>query len=280
MAKTTDVIGTEIRILTIDSLLNIYVMLWLYGRNYEPEVLLIKESWSEWKAKARQGPIPVDPDLARLKKTLVRAAFINGPQEISLMREVLAKVSQGTIDEAMSIAGNSVMSIYYRIWGDKGSNIGITSLEDPFHRLAKNPTILADLDEILSWSLDTTAVSGQIPELPFICPLELHAQYGGKEIQSVFGKANLETSGQTGVGVFHFPEAKASVLLVTFHKVEKEFSPSTMYADYPISRELLHWESQANTAQHHNDGQDLIHHIERGYICHRCHPGGQASAYY
>mgnify|MGYP006954408956 CR=1 FL=1 len=30
-----------------------------------------------------------------------------------------------------------------------------------------------------------------------------------------------------------------------------------MDADYPISRELLHWESQANTAQHHTDGQNL-----------------------
>jgi superfamily II DNA or RNA helicase/HKD family nuclease len=233
--------------------------------DYEPEVLLIKESWSEWKAKAQLGPIPVDPDLVRLKKTLVRAAFINGPQEISLTREVLANVSQGAIDKAMSIAGNSVMSIYYRIWGDKGSNIGITTLADAFHRLARNSTILADLDEILSWSLDATAVSGQIPKLPFSCPLELHAQYSGKEIQAVFGKANFETSGQTGVGVFHFPEAKAYALLVTFQKTEKEFSPSTMYADYPVSRELLHWESQANTAQHHNDGQNLIHHIERGY---------------
>ena len=37
---------------------------------------------------------------------------------------------------------------------------------------------------------DTTEVSGQIPELPFTCPLELHAQYGIKEIQAAFGRAN------------------------------------------------------------------------------------------
>jgi hypothetical protein len=93
----------------------------------------------------------------------------------------------------------------------------------------------------------------------------LHAGYGGKEIQVAFGKANLETAGQTGVGVLHFPDVKAYAFLVTFQKTEKEFSPSTMYADYPISRELLHWESQANTAQRHNDGQNLIHHKERDY---------------
>jgi hypothetical protein len=155
--------------------------------------------------------------------------------------------------------------VYYRLWGDKGSKLGITSLNDAFRRLACNPSILADLDEILAWSQDTTGVSGLIPQLPFACPLELHARYGGKEIQGAFGRATLASAGQTGVGVFHFAEVKTYVLLITFQKTEKEFSPSTMYADYPISRHLMHWESQANTAQHHSDGQNLIHHQERCY---------------
>lgn len=233
--------------------------------DYEPEVLLAKETWSEWKAKAQLGPIPIDPDLARLKKTLVRAAFINGPQEVALLQQVLNKVSQGAIDEALALAGDSALPIYYRMWGDSGRNLGIATFADAFRRLAENPSILSDLDEILSWSLDTTEVSGQIPVLPFACPLELHAQYGARDIQAAFGKANFETTGQAGVGLFHFPEVKTYALLVTFQKTEKEFSPSTMYADYPISRELLHWESQSNTAQHHPVGQNLIHHKERGY---------------
>lgn len=233
--------------------------------DYEPEVLLAKESWSGWKAKAQLAPIPADPDLARLKKTLLRVAFINGPAELTRLRQVLAKVAQGAIDEALALAGDAVMPVYYRLWGDKGSKLGIASLDDAFHRLARNRSILADLDEILAWSQDTTEVSGLIPQLPFACPLELHAHYSGKEIQAIFGRANLETAGQTGVGSFHFADVKTYVLLITFQKTEKEFSPSTMYADYPISRELMHWESQANTAQHHTDGQNLIHHGERGY---------------
>ena len=76
-----------------------------------------------------------------------------------------------------------------------------------------------------------------------------------KDIQAVFGQATLETAGQTGVGSFHFAEVKTYALLVTFQKTEKEFSPSTMYADYPISRELMHWESQSNTSQHHKTGR-------------------------
>ena len=232
---------------------------------YEPEVLLAKESWTEWKAKVQLAPTPADPDLVMLKKSLIRAAFINGPKEAALLRKVISKVSQGEIAEAVALAGQSAMAVYYRIWGKKGCNLGISSFEDALQRLSKNPSILADLEEILNWSIDSSDVSGLVPELPFPCPLELHAQYNGRVIQAAFGKADIATTGQTGVGVFHFPEVKTYALLLTFQKTEKEFSPSTMYADYPISRELLHWESQANTAQHHSDGQNLIHHVERGY---------------
>lgn len=233
--------------------------------DYEPEVLLFKESWSEWKAKAQLAPIPVDPDLARLKKALIRAAFINGPREAALLRQVLAMLAAGQMAEALELAGSSAMLLYYRIWGDKAEKVGVASLADAFQRLAANPTVCADLDEILAWSLDSTEVAGTAPELPYSVPLELYAQYGNKEIQAAFGRASLESAGQTGVGSFHFANIKTYALLVTFQKTEKEFSPSTMYADYPISRELLHWESQANTAQHHTDGQNLIHHQERGY---------------
>jgi hypothetical protein len=81
----------------------------------------------------------------------------------------------------------------------------------------------------------------------------------------VLGQATLETAGQTGVGVLHFPTVRAYALLITYQKTERDFSPSTMYADYPISRELLHWESQSNTAQESETGQNLIHHADRGY---------------
>jgi len=232
---------------------------------YEPEVLLAKESWSGWKAKVQFAPIPTDPDLVMLKKALIRVAFINGPKEAALLRNVISKVSQGAIAEAVALAGQSAMVVYYRLWGEKGSNLGISSFEDALQRLSKNPSILADLGEILNWSIDSSEVSGLVPELPFPCPFDLHAKYNGRVIQAAFGKVNIATTGQTGVGVFHFPEVKTYALLLTFQKTEKEFSPSTMYADYPISRELLHWESQANTAQYHSDGQNLIHHVERGY---------------
>ncbi|MDZ7665571.1 MAG: DUF3427 domain-containing protein [Desulfotignum sp.] len=111
----------------------------------------------------------------------------------------------------------------------------------------------------------SSPVAGIVPDLPFPCSLELHARFSATDILAAFDRATLASAGQKGTGVLHFKDIKAYALLITFQKTEKEFSPTTMYADYPISRSLLHWESQSNTALDSPTGQNLVHHTARGY---------------
>lgn len=233
--------------------------------DYEPETLLLKDSWSGWKARARLVPQPTDPDLHLLKKTLVRTVFVNGPGEIALLRQVIGHLRESNVSKALLVAADSALSLHYRLWGDSGPRQAFDSEKASFARLARNPSILADLEEILEWCLECTEVQGRSLILPFPSPLELHGHYGMRDIQAVFGRATLSSKGQTGIGVFHFREVKVYALMVTFQKTEREFSPSTMYADYPISRELMHWESQSITSQASETGQNLIHHEERNY---------------
>lgn len=233
--------------------------------DYEPEVLLARETWTGWKARARLCPVPNDPDLSYLKRSLVRVLSISGPRELSVIRQTVEKLSQRDTTGALTFAGNVAISIHYRIWGDRGLRFGIDTLEESFRRVTLNPSVLHDLREVIEWAQSKTVVLGEIPELPFPCSMELHAQYGIKDIQANMGKATLETAGIRGVGLLHFQKFKTYALLITYQKTEKEFSPSTMYADYPISRELLHWESQSNTPQKSDVGQNLINHKERGY---------------
>ena len=233
--------------------------------DYEPEALLVKDSWSGWKARARISPRPMDPDLEHLKKALVRAAFINGPKEITLLKKVVGNLRKSEIEKAVSISGDRAMPVHYRLWGMAGKKLNMNSIEESFARLAQNTTILLDLEEILEWCSEQTRVYGRTPEVPFPCHLELHASYSIRDILAAFGMATLLTSGQTGIGVVHLKEIRAYALLMTFRKTEREFSPSTMYADYPISRELLHWESQSKTAQNSKAGRNLIYHKDRNY---------------
>ena len=234
--------------------------------DYDPTVLLAKDSWTGWRVRARLLAEPKDdPDRAKLQSGLVRAAQTNGPREIGLLREVAARLLKQDVDGALAITGNSAICVHYRLWSAAGSNLNFGTLRESFENLARNPAFLTDLIEVLDWTESESRVSGQAVELPFACPLELHAQYSGDALKAALGLATLQSAGVRGVGLLHSRELKAYAVLATFQKTEREFSPSTMYADYPMSRELLHWESPATTTQASETGQNLIHHHERGY---------------
>ncbi|MCC6544693.1 MAG: DUF3427 domain-containing protein [Nitrospirae bacterium] len=233
--------------------------------DYEPETLLVKETWSDWKAKAHLIEPPSDPDKVRLGSALVRAASITGPLEIKALRQAVNRLRLNDIEGALEEASGIALPIHYRLWNKPGKALELPTLHESFLRLSRNQSFLNDIEEVLEWAEAETRVGGVTPELPFPCSLELHAQYGNSYIKAALGMATLESAGPTGVGVLHFRDIKAYALLITFQKTEREFSPSTMYADYPLSRELLHWESQSSTTQASDTGQNLIHHRERGY---------------
>jgi len=46
-------------------------------------------------------------------------------------------------------------------------------------------------------------------------------------------------------GVKHVPNAATDLFFVTLRKSERDYSPTTMYRDYAISRSRFHWQSQA-----------------------------------
>ena len=65
-------------------------------------------------------------------------------------------------------------------------------------------------------------------------------------------------------GVKQLPDKKLDVFFVTLSKSDKDYSPTTMYEDYPISETLFHWQSQSTTSADSPTGQRYIHHAERG----------------
>ena len=65
-------------------------------------------------------------------------------------------------------------------------------------------------------------------------------------------------------GVLFSAAANADALLVTLHKSEADYSPTTMYQDYAISPELFHWESQSVTTVASKTGQRYLNHRASG----------------
>lgn len=67
-------------------------------------------------------------------------------------------------------------------------------------------------------------------------PLLSHATYRRDELLTALGWASLDRAPSTHrEGVAWCPSAGVDALLVTLHKAERDFSPSTRYRDYPLS---------------------------------------------
>ncbi|MBA2880202.1 superfamily II DNA or RNA helicase [Desulfosalsimonas propionicica] len=136
--------------------------------DYEPERLLIRETWSTWKAKARLTEFPSDPDITRMKNALIRLALTNGPAEIARLQEIVGLLKTQQVDRAISAAGNTAIMIHYRIWAERGNTLGMNSLRESFDRLSRNPATLSDIEEILAWAESETPVAGIRPDLPLL----------------------------------------------------------------------------------------------------------------
>jgi hypothetical protein len=59
-------------------------------------------------------------------------------------------------------------------------------------------------------------------------------------------------------GVLYLEHLNVDAFFITLKKSEADYSPSTMYADYPISRELFHWETQSTTSVSSKTGRRYL----------------------
>ncbi|HET7736884.1 MAG TPA: DUF3427 domain-containing protein [Nocardioidaceae bacterium] len=80
-------------------------------------------------------------------------------------------------------------------------------------------------------------------------PLRVHARYQREEILAALDYGTLERKPNSfREGVLYSREHNVDAFFITLRKSEVDFSPTTMYQDYPISSRLFHWESQSTTS--------------------------------
>ena len=118
------------------------------------------------------------------------------------------------------------------------------SLEAGIALLWEHPQVLAELRELLG--LLRNQIDHQhhaLASAPDV-PLRVHARYSRIEILAAFAPEARAKVPAWQTGVRWLPEALADLAAFTLDKTSGQFSPTTRYKDYAISRELIHWESQ------------------------------------
>ena len=222
--------------------------------------LLSKKSWSEWLAFGRQNTPPSDPDLHLLRKGVANLALRDAPAQ---MDSIEALVQEQT--SPAYLGQSDMLEMHLLLTRKHPLETGISSPTEFARRIRTNPSIVSDIRQLVEWRRAVSNVRSRSLDLPFDCSLNLHGTYGSEEIKAALGLSGWDRKGSRGVGVIHDKSRKLYVHLVTFQKDDRDFVPTTLYEDYPISPELLHWESQSTLARHHETARNYLGFKERGY---------------
>ena len=81
-------------------------------------------------------------------------------------------------------------------------------------------------------------------------PLRAHATYSRAEILAALGVVNQsDVVYNLREGVYKSDLHRCDLFFVTLDKDERDFTPTTLYQDYPISPTRFHWQSQSGTRE-------------------------------
>lgn len=208
-------------------------------------------SWTTLRRQAGmigEAPAGEEPLLKRVRAL----THVDDPGRVRAYRQLLSGVR--TFDPADPFA----RMLYFTIWPSGGGyadfNQGWTALVD--HGAAREEMQLI-IEMAFANSRRLTRPGGGPEQLP----LALHGSYQREEILAALGHADLKRPpSQFREGVLRATVRGRTIdaFFVTLNKSEAEYSPSTMYRDYPISPTLFHWESQSTTSVASETGQRYI----------------------
>ena len=160
-------------------------------------------------------------------------------------------------DDLSPLERTLAQMLFFSLWPGGG---GYSSIDRGLAELREEPAVRDELRAVVDLAFEraphvTTAVHGALKDLP----LQVHATYQREEVLAALGYASLSRKPNSfREGVLYVPEIDTDAFFVTLQKSEADYSPTTLYRDYPISPTLFHWESQSTTSVTSKTGQRYL----------------------
>jgi superfamily II DNA or RNA helicase len=221
-----------------------------------------KRCWSDLLEDAGESIAEHGPHELALRRAIGRLLHVDDEERLDFYINRLLDPSRADLNDLSPaerrLARMLLASVCERV-AEKDS-----SIEDAFSILCSHPQVLSELRELFKHKRRTIEhLHSPLANRPD-CPLQIHARYTRIEIIAAFGLGDALKTRPWREGVLWLPDEGADVFAFTIDKSEDRFSPTTMYHDYAISRELIHWESQSGTSSSSPTGQRYQNHLEQG----------------
>jgi Domain of unknown function (DUF3427) len=140
--------------------------------------------------------------------------------------------------------------LFYSLWSDGG---GFESYGEGLQALGVEAATRSEIAEVIDIAYSASrhvpiGLEGTLADIP----LNIHSRYQREEILAALD--HPQTPNTFREGVWYSAARNVDVFFVTLTKSEADYSPTTMYADYPISPTLFHWE----TGQRYLSGSSTV----------------------
>ena len=190
----------------------------------------------------------------KMSKIFRRLSDIDGYQWISCILKCLQGDYDDNEDKIM------MTMLYYTFYPD-GSNYG--SLGE-FVDSVRNSPFAREIRDLLQYNRNKIKTIPVEVSLGYKSPFEMHCRYTRSQIKAGFGMSTFEKNDSWREGVRFIKEKNTHILTVDLNKSEHEFSPTTLYKDYAISKNKFHWQSQSGTSRTTDTGKSYINHVANG----------------
>ena len=198
-------------------------------------------SWTELRRRAGANVPTAGPRDDELRKGLARLLEVDDRERLETMRRLGRGEAIADDPRSRQLAAMVAFVLF-----DDGA--APPSIDGVVNSLAAEPAIRQELIELAD-VLDAQADHLTRPSaLDADVPLHLHGTYRREEVLVALGDRQLGDRTSHREGVKYIRDRNTDVFLVTLEKSERDYSPTTRYRDYAISRELFHWESQSGTS--------------------------------
>lgn len=217
---------------------------------------VLRKGSHSWTRLRRDAGLPAEAGSALEEALLKRVrafAHVDDQERAASYRRILSDGAP-SYDQLSPTDQTYARMLFFSIWSDgRGDGDVEAGLNVIRAEVAARREISAVVDISFSAARHVTvSLDGELAENP----LRVHAQYQREEILAALNFPRMPNSFREGV--WYSPELNVDVFFVTLKKSESDYSPTTMYRDYPISPTLFHWESQSTTSVTSPTGQRYL----------------------
>lgn len=209
-------------------------------------------SWTRLRREAGLDSLPGSELEERLLRRVRAFAHVDDPERAAAYDALLSDGAP-KYDELSEGEQRLARMLFYSFWSDGG---GFDSYGDGLESIRQEMAARAEIRAVVDMSYDAARHVPLALESLSSVPLKVHARYQREEILAALDFPRRPNSFREGV--LYLPDHNVDAFFITLKKSEADYSPTTMYADYPISRELFHWESQSTTSTSSKTGQRYL----------------------